>query len=208
MGKLSQETPPPREGEPMGVHVDLIRERKQGDSKVVMCTGCKWFFGRRRICKRKKYHCSHYANFQAGTLNFSREPVAMATSEEFQYEAFNRFREDDAGSLCRKVILLIGQRARVIKSAKKERCVIMSEMRSRANLILQMHIVVSQTFQGEDVLDRRNFDTLTGAIQNLCKKEKSSEEKSGLKLALGCTLKKTIRVMKGYYTQINDTDSH
>ena len=69
-----------------------------------------------------------------------------------------------------------------------------------------MHIVVSQTFQGEDVLDRRNFDTLTGAIQNLCKKEKSSEEKSWLKLALGCTLKKTIRVMKGYYTQINDTD--
>ena len=50
------------------------------------------------------------------------------------------------------------------------------------------------------------FDTLTGAIQNLCKKEKSREEKSGLKLALGYTLKKTIRVMKGYYTQINDTD--
>ena len=84
----------------------------------------------------------------------------------------------------------------------------MSEMCSRASLILQMHTVVSQTFQGEDVLDRRNFDTLSGAIQNLCKKEKSSEEKSGLKLALGCTLKKTIRVMKGYYTQINDTDSH
>ena len=62
--------------------------------------------------------------------------------------------------------------------------------------------------EGEDVLDRRNFDTFSGAIQNLCKKEKSSEEKSGLKLALGCTLKKTIRVMKGYYTQINDTDSH
>ena len=120
-----------------------------------------------------------------------------------------RFREDDAGSLCRKdkVILLIGQRAWA-KSAKKERCVFTSEMRSRASLILQMHIVVSQTFQGEDVLDRRNFDTLSGAIQNLCKKEKSSEEKSGLKLALGCTLKKAIRVMKGYYTQINDTDSH
>ena len=94
-----------------------------------MCTGCKWLFGRRRICKHKKYHCSHSANFQAGTLNFSREPVATATSEEFQYEAFNRFREDDAGSLCRKdkVILLIGQRAWA-KSAKKERCVIMSEM--------------------------------------------------------------------------------
>ena len=84
----------------------------------------------------------------------------------------------------------------------------MSEMRSRASLILQMHIVVSQTFQGEDVLDRCNFDTFSGAIQNLGKKEKSSEEKSGLKLALGYTLKKTIRVMKGYYTQINDTDSH
>ena len=135
--------------------------------------------------------------------------MAMATSEEFQYEAFNRFREDDAGNLCRKdkVILLIGQRA-CAKCAKKERCVFMSEMRSRANLILQMHIVVSQTFQGEDIHDRHNFDTLTGAIQNLCEKEKSSEEKSGLKLALGCTLKKAIRVMKGYYTQINDTDSH
>ena len=75
--------------------------------------------------------------------------MAMATSEEFQYEAFNRFREDDAGSLCRKdkVIFLISQRAWA-KSAKKERCVIMSEMRSRANLIMQMHIVVSRTFQG------------------------------------------------------------
>ena len=140
------------------VHVDLIRERKQGDSKVVMCTGCKGFFGRRRICKHKKYHCSHAVNVQAETLNFSREPVAMATSEEFQYEVLNRFREDDAGSLCRKdkVILLIGQRAWA-KSAKKERRVIMSEMRLLANVILQMQIVASHTFQGEDVLDRRNF---------------------------------------------------
>ena len=49
----------------------------------------------------------------------------------------------------------------------------MSEMRLLATLILQMQTVASQTFQGEDVLDRRNFDTLTGAIQHLCKKEKS-----------------------------------
>ncbi|KAK7487420.1 hypothetical protein BaRGS_00021382, partial [Batillaria attramentaria] len=187
-------------------HADLIRERKQGNSDIVMCSGCKGFFSKRRICKHKKYHCSHSSNPQAETVNFTRV-VTPGVSEEFQREISDRFRDDESGHLCKtdKVILLLGQRAWA-KSAKKERRVIMGEMRMLANLILQMRVVAqSQTLTGEDVINRSNFDTLTEAIQNLTKKEHSGE-KSGLKLALGYSLKKTITVMKGHYTQLNEMD--
>ena len=46
-------------------NVDLIRERRQGESKVVMCTGCRGFYSKTRIYKHKKV-CSHNASLHAG----------------------------------------------------------------------------------------------------------------------------------------------
>ena len=166
------------------------------------------FFSKKRICKHKRYYCNHGSNSQAESLIFSKATYPVPCTEEFHLEILSKFREDVAGNLCRKdmVILLFGQKAWA-KSAKKERRTIMTDMRVLANLILQMRLVASQpTIQGEDVVDRKHFDTLTYAIQNLCKLEGFGKEKFALKLSLGYMLKKVIKIMKGYYIQKDDME--
>ena len=104
-------------------------------------------------------------------------------------------------------MLLVGQKAWA-KSKKKERRVIMTDMRLVTHLILRMRVFALQpTLKGEDLVDRNHFDCLTQAIQSLSKNEDYREEKSALELALGYTLKKkVIKLMKGYYMQKNNME--
>lgn len=137
---------------------DLLRERNQGDKQVVMCSGCKGFFGVERICKHKKYSCPHSSNPSADTIHFSKKKC-KEVSENFQTNVLDKFRDDDAGNLCRtdKLILLLGETA-WCKSVKKERRVVMGEMRLVVNLVLQMRAVPGdENFSGEDVLNRKHY---------------------------------------------------
>ncbi|XP_070212643.1 uncharacterized protein [Littorina saxatilis] len=184
----------------------LIKKRAQGTAKTVMCGGCKGFYSHRQIHKHKK-HCSHTFSSSARAVYFDGSKPAEV-SEEFQKEVLERFRDDDCGKLCRKdhLILLMGQKL-WMKSVKKERKVVMSEMRRMGNVILAVNRLSSAELSGEDVLTRKHFDQLTQAIQDLTQREeKGRQQKSGLKLAIGFTLKKAIKVLKGLYTQHDELE--
>ena len=77
----------------------------------------------------------------------------------------------------------------------------MNDMRTLGNLIIEfMKAAHNDDLQGEDLLNRENFDYLTKAIQQMTHTE-TGALKHVLKLATGYLLKKVIKVMKGCYIQ-------
>ena len=95
--------------------------------------------------------------------------MGLELSKEFKEQVLNRFRRDEVGQLCRSdfLILLLGKKAWA-KSAKKERHVIMSEMRPYANLIIAFRQQSeNQNVSGTDILDYSQFDILEKAILQL-----------------------------------------
>ena len=65
------------------------------------------------------------------------------------------------------MVIMIGQRLWA-KSAKKEKHVIMSDMRLLANIIVTMrNIKQDDTLDGKGILLRENFENLREAIQSL-----------------------------------------
>ncbi|GFS21611.1 histone-lysine N-methyltransferase SETD8-A [Elysia marginata] len=127
-------------------------------------------------------------------------------NDEFVKEILEKFREDETGKLCRTYFLL-NQLGRKLwsKSARKERRVIMSDMRTLGNLILQLRKEAhDDSLEGRDILKRKNFENLTKAIQQMTHNEDTGILKPGLKLDVGFLLKKIVKVMKGRYIQENN----
>ena len=118
---------------------ELIRERRQGTLVPLMCSGCKGFYDKKTIFKHKRICCkSESINPIAVDIQVpSENALSLELSKEFKGQVLNRFRRDEVGQLCRRdfLTLLLGKKAWA-KSAKKERHVIMSEMRLYANLII------------------------------------------------------------------------
>ena len=118
---------------------ELIRERRQGSSITLMCSGCKGFYDKKTIFKHKRM-CSKSESGKAIGVNIqvpSENALNLEMSQQFMEQVLNRFRNDEVGQLCRSdfLTLLLGKKAWA-KSAKKEKHVIMSEMRLFAHLIL------------------------------------------------------------------------
>ena len=95
-------------------------------------------------------------------------------TEEFK-SVIDSFRNDEAGRLCQSdsLIILFGKRLWA-KSIKKEKHVVMSEMRVLANLILRMRVVsLNDNLCAQNILDleREHFDTLCDSITHLTTRE-------------------------------------
>ncbi|KAK3756667.1 hypothetical protein RRG08_054925 [Elysia crispata] len=79
------------------------------------------------------------------------------------------------------------------KSARKERRIIMNDMRLFGRLLLEVQKVAhDDNVTGADLLDRVNFEHLSKAITNLTSNE-HGHLKAGLKLAIGYISKKSIK---------------
>ena len=92
------------------------------------------------------------------------------------------------------------------KYEKKEKHVVMSEMRVLANFILRMRVVsLNDNLGAQNVLEREHFDTLCDSIRHLTTGE-NGEIKAGLKLKIGYVLKKLIKTAKGHYIQANEME--
>ena len=186
-----------------GRKTDLMRERRQGNEDLVICCGCQGFFSKRRIYQHKK-KCA-----DKGLCGFKDVAVpqnvslAGVVSAEFLEKVVSFFRQDAVGNICRSdhAVLLLGDRLWA-KSIKKEKRVIMSDMRILGNLIHKMEDVRGSDFSGEDILKRSNFDDLKECILNLTTTE-TGEMKAGLKVTLGFVLKKLVKIMKGQYIMKN-----
>ncbi|RUS79962.1 hypothetical protein EGW08_012263 [Elysia chlorotica] len=180
---------------------ELIRERRQGTSATLMCSGCKGFYDKKTIFKHKRICCkSESINPVAVDIQVpSENALSLELSTEFTEQVLNRFRRDEVGQLCRSdfLTLLLGKKAWA-KSAKKERHVVMSEMRLYANLIIAFRQQSeNQNVSGTDILDYSQFDTLEKAILQLS--DSSGHSKNGLKVRLGFLLKRAVKVIRGYY---------
>ena len=120
-------------------------------------------------------------------------------TKEFK-SVIDSLRNDEAGRLCQSdsLIILFGKRLWA-KSIKKEKYVVMSEMRVLSNLILRIRVVsLNDDLRAQNVLEREHFDTLCDSIRDFTTGE-NREIKAGLKLKIGHVLKKLIKTAKGYY---------
>ena len=192
---------------------ELLRERRQGPANnqpLAICNGCKGFYSKRRISKHQK-NCEDCIGLGVHK-NKNRSSLSVKylgekindVDDEFTRQILNKFRSNETGKLCQSdpVVKRLGRKLWA-KSARKERRVIMNDMRTLSNLIVEFRKVShNDQLQGKDLIDRENFENLTKAIQNMTYTE-TGALKPGLKLAIGYLLKKVIKVMKGCYIQEN-----
>lgn len=186
----------------------LIKERRQGNADTVMCSGCLGFFDGKNIFRHKK-KCSRAVSWRADTIKMtglSECAQEIGVDDEFKTNVIDRFRSDEVGEICRNdlVVLLLGKK-QWARSVKKERTVIMGEMRLFANLI---HLLRAESknehASGLDVLDYKQFDELEKVVIKLC--DKDDGQKAGLKVRIGFILKKAVNVMKGYFVMKSQFD--
>ena len=148
-------------------------------------------------------------SLQADTIkmaNLSDCAKEIGVDHEYKVNIIDRFHKDDVGEICRTdlVVLLTGKKLWA-RSVKKERTVIMGEMRLLANLI---HLFRTESknekASGLDVLDYKQFNVLEKVIVTLCAKDIG--QKAGLKVRIGFALKKAVNIMKGYFVMKSQFD--
>ena len=188
----------------------LVRERRQGssnDADVRMCNGCNGFFDKKSIYRHKK-RCVGVSGTTHGSVNFAtwKSAESLAVTEEFKAVLYS-FRNDEAGKLCRSdpLIIMLGKKLWA-KSIKKEKHVIMSEMRVLANLVLRIRVLtLNENFCAHNVLEREYFDALSDSIKDLTTGE-NGQVKPGLKMKIGYLLKKMIKIAKGHFIQAGEME--
>ena len=179
----------------------LLRERNQGSHELMLCGFCQGFFA-----KTYMWHHKQSCNNAASSVSSSQSlPVSVLKIfpedkvDSFTSEILAKFRGNDIGNLCRedKLINLYG-RKQWAKNIKEDKKPVMSDIRRLASLILKCRCLTGNAnFSGEDLLKRKNVNTVTEAIGLLgsdCENEKPS-----LKLGLGYMLKTCCKIMKGTY---------
>ncbi|GFN94872.1 histone-lysine N-methyltransferase setd8-a [Plakobranchus ocellatus] len=173
----------------------LIRERSQGQAQTVMCSGCSGFYDAKNIYRHKNV-CPRQVSQQPNSRNvtqLSESAASLNIDAKCKNNILNRFRNDRVGDICRTDLLtiLLGKKLWA-KSVKKEKNVIMAEMRLMANLIASFRKETDdENASGIDLLSFRKFDVLEEIIEQLIEKE-DGHEKAGLKLRIGFLLKKKL----------------
>ena len=181
-----------------GADAKLMRERDQGNEDLLVCGGCNGFFSKRRIYLHKK-NCSRVYGSTQNVAAVGPACNVESVTKEFKKEVVSSFRQDVVGKICQSdtAVLLLGDRLWA-KSVKREKRVIMSDMRILGNLIQRIRDLKGVNLTGEDILKRANFEALRECIVSMTTSE-SGDMKSGLKLSIGFVLKKLIKVLKGHY---------
>ena len=180
---------------------ELIRERRQGSSITLMCSGCRGFYDKKNIFKHKRL-CSKSESENPIGVNIhkaSENALGLELSQEFMEQVVDRFRNDEVGHLCKSdfLILLLGKKSWA-KSVKKERKVTMNEMRMFGHLILAFREQSGiDNASGIDILDISKFESLEKAILQLS--GNSENTKDGLRVRLGFLLKHAAKVLRGYF---------
>ena len=139
--------------------VKILSQRDQGTDEKVMCGGCKGFYSRHRIWKHKQ-DCAD-SGMKHSSIAVS-SLVALQSNEgdeKFQEDILCRFRDDDVGKLCRSDTLIIKLCKKLwSKSYRREKYVIMNDMRKMGNLLYMFQSVSGvDKMCGEDMITRQNF---------------------------------------------------
>ncbi|KAL3870920.1 hypothetical protein ACJMK2_038948 [Sinanodonta woodiana] len=84
----------------------------------------------------------------------------------------------------------------------------MSEMRDLARLYLSFKSLSSQPVTTEEMFRRDNLSVLRDAIEKMVETSEDGKEKYGLKLTLNAIVQRTIKSLKGYYTETIQDDKY
>ncbi|XP_069108879.1 uncharacterized protein [Argopecten irradians] len=187
----------------------LLKERRQGEKDISICSLCNGFFAIHTVHKHKR-NCP-------GAEASAEPPVGLpiscindaADATDFRDKILRKFRRDNIGEICRTdtFIKLLGHhnfRKVKTRAEKGDELTdsIMRDMRRFAALYKEFKSLAekdrTQITSGADVLKREHFRYLQEAVINLTAKDDGTI-KSGLKTGLGYLLKRAIKVLKGHY---------
>ncbi|XP_022111566.1 LOW QUALITY PROTEIN: uncharacterized protein LOC110990770 [Acanthaster planci] len=184
-----------------GSSCELMRERNQGTSEIVMCGSCHGFYSMSRIWRHKQVcHSTAVRKVSSVPVSSLRNAGSHNIDAKFQSSILDQFRTDTVGEICRTdtMIIQVGKKL-WSRSVNREKSIIMNDMRRLGNLLVKMrNISENCSLNGEDMLKRGNFASLELALDDLSEKP-NGEVKAGLSLSVGCLLKKGAKVMKGVY---------
>lgn len=188
------------------LHIDdckLMRERKpKKPDQLRMCLGCKRFFSNRTFYKHKEKCADNSEPVKTQTL----QPLNIHKDSDFVLDILNKFRDGNVGSFIRenKVIQTIGYKHYLSRKAESSKIVevkkeVMMEMRELARLFLSFQSLAEIEVTFEDMYKREHLSTLKEAMNKLCESEQG--EKHGLKVNLNSIFQRSIKILKGYYSQ-------
>ena len=191
---------------------NLMRERRQGEANLVLCTTCKAFIS-------KAYYGRHCQQFHQVHRSDSKlkMPLPMSTMnkcdqdpEYFRDEILSKFRDTEQGRLCQTdtFIKAVGKfnydcQKKDPSKASLARKDAMSDMNTLASLFLVFKQIaldqqVAIMVEPKDMLNHHHFELLCEAIEKRSKGE-NGKLKHGLKLNIQNLLKTACKVMKGHY---------
>jgi hypothetical protein len=196
-----------------------LRERqpKEEDS-LKMCTVCKRFLSNRAFYKHR-HTCNQDGAVAVAVdvANTSRnsELGSIKKDEEFVENILNKFRDNDAGNLCRNdnTLQQIGHRhfkLRWANVSKRDgiRKNVMGEMRELARLFLCFQsLATNPELRFKHMFTREHLPVLLEAVDKMVEKEDQTKEKSGLKLNLDALIKRAIKSLKGIYSTSSSYDA-
>ena len=188
----------------------LMRERKpKTDDKLKLCSACKRFLSNNAFYKHKKV-CK-------GTMPEAIKPMLMGSEDihkdkDFVVLILNRFRDGEAGTLCREDSLIqqVGYRHFCLRRSETSkideiRKSVMAEMRQLARLFLNFQSLSKKDVITEDMFSRDHLPILVEAIEKMVASEEGAE-KHGLKLQLNAIILRSIKSLKGHLNSTKQDD--
>lgn len=190
---------------------ELMRERKpKYEDQVRMCGGCNSFYSNRSFYKHRLSCCSSNPDPVKPVLLTCND---LHKDQEFVEDILKKFRQTPVGDLCRNdpLIKQVGYRhfslRRCEKSKRDEvRKCVMSEMRELARLFLQFKSSVDANVTTEEMFTRKYLKELREAIETLSSGEDGKREKHGLKLNYNAIILRTIKSLKGLFTETSQDE--
>lgn len=186
------------------IHIDMMRERKpKKEDSLRMCKGCKRFISNRTFYK----HRNKCKSDDAKALKMTAVKPKFITDTDFQENILNRFRDNDVGNFIRenRTIQAVGYRHYVTRRNEKSKIVeirkeVMCEMRELGRLYHSFQSIASSPVQFDEMFSRTHLKTLHEAMDKLASEEDQGE-KYGLKINLNTVIQKTIKTLKGLYSE-------
>lgn len=114
----------------------LLRERRQGTTEIVMCGNCRGFYSKVRIWRHKQV-CHNLAVSKVASVPLSSLTAVRGSKQDdiFQTKILDRFRSDKVGNVCCSDVMIIHLGKKLwSKSVSREKSVLMNDMRRLGHL--------------------------------------------------------------------------
>ena len=135
--------------------------------------------------------------------------------KQFVKDILSKFRNSEIGKLCQndELIKQVGFRHYCLRRHEASKMneikkTVMSEMRELARLFVTFQSLTENTVTTEDMFTRKHLPNLREAIEKMVEPSFQGKEKYGLKLNINAIIQRTIKSLKGFYTETQQDDKY